>query len=83
MKSEYSTKVEKLEAKLSTNNHDKVDFNDLLNKGVNNLLKLDSVFETGDIEKKREIINSMYPEKMTFNGFLFRTYYINVMARLI
>ena len=44
MKTEYSTKLEKLEAKLSTNNHDKVDFNDLLNKGVNNLLKLDSVY---------------------------------------
>ena len=83
MKSEYSTRLEKLEAKLSTNNHDKVDFNDLLNKGVNNLLKLDSVYETGDIEKKREIISSMYPERMTFDGFSVRTNRINEVARLI
>ena len=83
MKTEYSTKLEKLEAKLSANNHDKVDFNDLLNKGINNLLKLDSVYETGDIEKKREVISSMYPEKMTFDGFSVRTNRINEVARLI
>jgi hypothetical protein len=37
MKTEYTTKFEKRQAKLGANNHDKVDFNDLLNKVVNNL----------------------------------------------
>ena len=83
MKTEYTTKLEKLQAKLGANNHDKVDFNDLLNKGVNNLLKLDYVYETGDTEKKREVISSMYPEKMTFDGFSVRTNRINEVARLI
>ena len=83
MKTEYTTKLEKLQAKLGANNHDKVDFNDLLNKGVNNLLKLDYVYETGDAEKKREVISSMYPEKMTFDGFSVRTNRINEVARLI
>ena len=83
MKTEYTTKLEKLEAKLSANNHDKVDFNDLLKKGVNNLLKLDFIYENGDTEKKREIISSMYPEKMTFDGFSVRTIRINEVARLI
>ena len=68
MKAEYTTKLEKLQTKLGANNHDKADFNDLLNKGVNNLLKLDYVYETGDTEKKREVISSMYAEKMTFDG---------------
>ena len=54
-----------------------------MNKGINNLLKLDSVYETGDIEKKREVISSMYPEKMTFDGFSVRTNRINEVARLI
>ena len=71
MKTEYSAKLEKLGAKLSTYNHDHVDIKDLLAKGINNLLKLDNLYETADIEKKREIISSMYPEKMTFNGFSF------------
>ena len=83
MKTEYTTKLEKLEAKLSANNHDKVDFIDLLKKGVNNLLKLDFIYENGDTEKKREIISSMYPEKMTFDGFSVRTIRINEVARLI
>ena len=71
MKTEYSIKLEKLEAKLSASNHDKVDINSLLSKGVNNLLKMDYIYETADIEKKREIISSMYPEKMTFDGLHF------------
>jgi hypothetical protein len=33
MKAVYSAKLETLEAKLSANNHDKVDFNGLLTKG--------------------------------------------------
>jgi site-specific DNA recombinase len=83
MKTEYSNKLEKLEAKLSTSNHDKIDINDLLDKGINNLLKLEYLYETADIEKKREIISSMYPEKMTFDGFAVRTNRINEAARLI
>ena len=63
--------------------HDQVDIKDLLDKGINNLLKLDNLYETADIEKKREIISSMYPEKMTFNGFSFRTSHINEVARMI
>ena len=83
MKTEYSTKLDKLEVKLSASNHDKVDINSLLSKGVNNLLKMDYIYETTDIEKKREIISSMYPEKMTFDGFALRTNRINEVARLI
>ncbi len=83
MKAEYTTKLEKLQAKLGARNHDKVDFTDLLNKGVNNLLKLDYVYKTADTEKKREVISSMYPEKMTFDRFSVRTNRINEVVRLI
>jgi site-specific DNA recombinase len=40
-------------------------------------------YETADIEKKREIISSMFPEKMTFDGFAVRTNRINEAVRLI
>ena len=83
MKTEYTTRLEKLEAKLSANNHDKVDFNDLLKKGVNNLLKLDFIYANRDTENKRKIISSMYPEKMTCDGFSVRTIRINELASLI
>ena len=83
MKIEYSNKLDKLEAKLSAGNHDQIDIKDLLNKGISNLLKLEYIYETSDTEKKREIISSMYPEKMTFDGFSFRTNRINEVARMI
>ena len=54
-----------------------------MDKGISNLLRLDNIYETADVEKKREIISSMYPEKMTFNGFSFRTFRINEVARMI
>ena len=54
-----------------------------MKKGINNLLKLDFIYENGDTEKKREIISSMYPEKMTFDGFSVRTIRINEVARLL
>jgi site-specific DNA recombinase len=83
MKSEYSIKLEKLTAKLNTTNDDKVDIKGLLDKGVNNLLRLDYLYETADNEKKREIISSMYPEKLTFDGFTLRTNRINEVIKLI
>jgi hypothetical protein len=53
MKTQYSSKLEKLEAKLSTCNHNQVDIKDLV-EGIINLLKLDNLYEPVDIEKKRE-----------------------------
>ena len=83
MKTECSSKLEKLESKLSTNNNDQVSISDLLEKGLNNLLKLNYVYETGGIEKNREIISSMYPEKLSFDGFIPRTTRINEAVCLI
>ena len=83
MKSDYSNKLERLEAKLSAFNHEQIDIKQLLDKGLDNLLKLDYAYENGDIEKKRLIISSMYPEKLTFDGFVLRTTRINEAVRLI
>ncbi|PLK45272.1 zinc ribbon domain-containing protein, partial [Emticicia sp. TH156] len=63
MKSDYSSKVEKLEAKLSGLSHNGINIKDLLGKGIDNLLKLDYIYETADIDKKRQVISSMFPEK--------------------
>jgi site-specific DNA recombinase len=83
MKTEYSNKLEKLEVKLSATKHDEINIKTLLDTGVNNLLKLDHLYEIADIEKKREIISSIYPEKLTFDGNEFRTIRINEAIRLI
>ena len=83
MKCEYSNKLEKLQAKLNTENNDRLDLKRLLDGGINNLLKLDYLYETVNTEKKREIISSIYPEKLTFDGFTLRTNRINEVIKLI
>ena len=83
MKTTYTNTLEKCEAKLSSFNHERVNIKTLLNNGINNLLKLDYLYETADIEKKREIISSMYPEKLTFENNEVRTIRINQAAQLI
>ena len=60
-----------------------MDINGLLDKGVKNLLRLEYLYETADTEKKRDIISSMYPEKLTFDGFTLRTTRINEVIRII
>ena len=63
MKSQYSGKLEKLEAKLSAEKHHEINIKPLLDKGIDTLMKLDYLYEIGEPEEKREIISSIYPEK--------------------
>ena len=83
MSASYKSKMEKLQAKLTTFNHDNVDIVCLLDQGIGNLLKLDYIYETGDIEKKREVISSIYPEKLSFSEMSVRTSRINEAVRVI
>ena len=46
-------------------------------------MRLDTLYAKADIKRKREIIGSMYPEKLTFDGFTYRTARVNEAARLI
>jgi site-specific DNA recombinase len=55
----------------------------LLKKGIDNLLKQDYIYETGDIEKKREVISSMFPKKISFDGTSLRTPHINEAVNYI
>jgi site-specific DNA recombinase len=83
MKTEYTNKLEKLEAKLGACNDEPLSIEPLLNKGIDNLLMLDHIYETGDIEKKREVISSMFPEKMSFDGTSLRTPRVNEAVNYI
>jgi site-specific DNA recombinase len=73
MKAESNSRLEKLQDKLSACNSDQLDFSRLLDTGIKTLFRLGEVYEKGTIEKKREVISSMYPEKLTFDGDEFRT----------
>ncbi len=83
MKSDYSSKLERLEAKLNNFNNNPLDIKHLLDKGIDQLLKLDIIYDNADIEKKREIINSMFPEKLHFENNSLRTGRINEAIKFI
>ncbi|PLK42795.1 hypothetical protein C0V77_19900 [Emticicia sp. TH156] len=83
MKSDYSSKVEKLEAKLRGLSDNNMNIKNLLDKGIDNLLKLDYIYETADIDKKRQVISSMFPEKLHFENNSLRTGRINEAVSLI
>jgi hypothetical protein len=41
------------------------------------------VYENGSPEQKRSVVGSMFPEKMTCDGFLLRTGRVNEATRVI
>ncbi|GAA4930359.1 recombinase family protein [Mucilaginibacter defluvii] len=83
MKSDYTAALEKLEVKLNAQKDDQINIADLLNQGIDKLLKIDCAYETGTIEEKRQIIGSMFPEKFNFEKNSLRTGRVNEAARLI
>jgi len=83
MKSDYAQKLDKLEAKLNAFNGDQPDMQDLLKKGLANLLKLDYLFTSKDCEAKQRMISSIYPENLVFDGDRFRTNRTNEVVKSI
>ena len=79
-------KINRLEAKLAeatTNATVTVSIDKLLDKAVSTLSRLDVIYAQADVTRKREIISSIYPEKLSFDGFQYRTLRINEAARAI
>jgi site-specific DNA recombinase len=82
MKSDYTNKLERLELRLSTVPTTEFNINGLLDQGLANFFRLDKIYENGNMIQKRAVIGSMYPENLTFDGFLVRTTRVNEVARL-
>jgi site-specific DNA recombinase len=85
MKSDYRMKIERLEAKLSglTHNYSDLNVEDLIDKGINALLQLDHIYEVAEMDKKRDIISSMFPEKLHFENNSLRTGRVNEAVKHI
>lgn len=71
------------EAKLMEVSKRTTNIEPLLDKALNVLGRLDHLYTEGDIKRKRAIIGSIYPEKLTFDGLQYRTTRINEAVRLI
>jgi len=86
IKSECEDKLVRLEAKLAEtaiNTTTTISIDKLIDKAVSTLSHLDILYTEANVTRKREIIGSIYPEKLSFDGFQYRTAHINEAARLI
>jgi site-specific DNA recombinase len=83
IKQEGEERITALEARLFSSPAQNPNIEALLDKILDNLCPLDKFYEEGDLKRKRMIIGSIFPEKLTFNGFYYRTTRINEAIRLI
>lgn len=83
IKTENERKITILEAKLAEFSGQSDSVMGYINDALNNLSNLDNLFTTGTIERKRNIVGSMFPEKMIFDGSALRTNRVNDLARRI
>ena len=83
IKQKGEKKISALEARLFASPAQNPNIDELLDKILTALCQLSKLYEEGDLKRKRIIIGSIFPEKLTFNGFYYRTTRINETVRLI
>lgn len=84
IKTDCKEQIEKLEAKLTKGkDNKKIDFPKLLDQALSNLVDLAKVYADGDIDLKRKIIGSIFPEKLQFSKNHYRTTRANVLLSYI
>ena len=84
IKKEFKEKIELLEKQLSDKpKENKLDIPKLLEKALETLTNIWKVYTEGDIAVKRQIIGSIFPEKLEFDGNHYRTARINTVAHYI
>ena len=70
IKTETEKKLKRLEAKLVSSPTDFSNIDTILDKALNTFSRLDYLYIQSDIIRKREIISSIFPEKLTFDGLI-------------
>ncbi len=86
IKDQCNEKITRLEARLSdlnAENHSILDIKPIAEEAMNSLRLLDEFYEKADVEGKRYLVGMLYPEKLTFDGSMYRTPSMNLAAGLI
>jgi len=83
VKIECEEQIVKLESKLFEASTPKVNIETQLKNAVEVLLKLDLLYKNGKLSLKREIIGSIFPEKLSFDGEQHRTTRLNEVVSII
>ncbi len=83
VKRECEISLVQLEAKRAELSIGEINIEPLIAKSINLLSNLDSIYRDADIERKRLLINTIFPEKLTYNGNSYRTERLNEAVKLI
>ncbi len=85
IKKECKGQIEKLEEQLSKDGSDTKNFNvdKTLDKALQHIQNIPKLYREGEIQTKRAIIGSIFPEKLEFDGKTYRTARMNVIANHI
>ncbi len=83
IKSDYEKKITGLESKLMELSKQSSNIEPLLDKAVTTLSSLHILYEKANNKTKREIIGSIFPEKLVFDGMHYRTARLNEAVSLI
>lgn len=84
IKSECNQEIKRLENQLAATKPERVsNHSKYIDRALERLSRLDLLYENGDIETKRELIGSIFPEKLCFSKTGYRTRRINVLVGFI
>jgi site-specific DNA recombinase len=83
MKQRYTSEKSAIESKIHDLKAVKTNLNQTLEKGVGVLADIDRMYNRADLEGKKQILSSDFPEDLFFYGEKCRTPRINEVLRLI
>src|SRR5690606_6698180 len=86
LKKKYKEKIEQLEMQLAKSNMSNTNGQNVqykLNKALNLIENISEVYIHGDVEKRRTLIGSIFPEKLEFDGIRYRTTRMNSVVDYI
>lgn len=85
IKDECKTRIESLEEQLSKDGSDtkSINIDKTLDRALQSIVNIPKLYSEGEIQTKRAIIGSIFPEKLEFDGKTYRTARINIIANYI
>ncbi len=85
VKNECKAQIEILEGKMSKGglNNKKVNIEKSLDRALQSIVNIPKLYREGEINTKRAIIGSIFPEKLEFDGKAYRTARMNVITNHI
>lgn len=85
IRAQSDERIAQLEAKISTLSQEfnSLELKQLVDKAAGAVANLDTLYHDADVHLKREIISAIYPQKLEFDGFQFRTTHLNEVIATI